>query len=97
MIENRPFSLFRKHLTGKYMCDSILITPCFFCKKKFYLLECKTKTWLSNLKRHTITTYLLEQLISSFLHIVCENPSTYLINSIKGLFWIIFIACFVLN
>ena len=59
-------------------------------EKKLPLSCVLTKTWLRNLKSHTITTYLLEQLISSFLHIVCENPSTYLINSIKGLFWIIF-------
>ena len=89
MIENRPFSMFRKNLAGNFMCDSILFTPWIFAKPFCHFLVCKTKTWLRNLKSHTITTYLLEQLISSFLHIVCENPSTYLINSIKGLFWII--------
>ena len=43
MIENRPFSLFRKKLAGKYMCDSILFTPWFFAKKFATFLSVKLK------------------------------------------------------
>ena len=89
-IENRPFSMFRKNLAGKWYVRQYSLYALDFCKTSCHFLVCKTKTWLRNLKIHNITTYLLEQLISSFLHIVCENPSTYLINSFKGLFGIIF-------
>ena len=85
MIENRPLKFgwqvyFREY--SLYVLD--------LCKTFCHFLVCKTKTWLRNLKIHTITRYLLEQLISSFLLIVCESPSTYLINSFKRIIWIIF-------
>ena len=43
MTENRPFSLFRKNLAGKYMCDGILFMPWFLPKKFATFLSVKLK------------------------------------------------------
>ena len=46
MIENPPFSLFRKNLAGMYMCDSILFTSWIFPKIFATFLYVKLKLGL---------------------------------------------------
>ena len=46
MIEIRPFTLFRKKLAGKYMCDSTLFTPWIFVKNFATFLCVKLKLGL---------------------------------------------------